>query len=89
MMRDHCDWKLKQSVFLQIQAVGSGFICISPDKTASSLLQLEARPRSRDNRCIYAELGNLSVVCRFPMVSDTPLPCQRKIFGCFKELKST
>ena len=62
-------------------AVGSGFICITADKTASPLLQLEARPRSRGNRYLHAELGNLSGVYQSTMVSATLLPCQGEKTG--------
>ena len=54
----------------------SGLICITSDKSTSSLLQLETRPRSRGNRCLHAELGSLLGVCQLTVVPDTSLPCQ-------------
>ena len=47
-----------------------------PHKAAPTLLQLETRPRSRGNRCLYAELGSISKVRQSSMVSDKPLPVQ-------------
>ena len=44
--------------------------CISPDKTATTLLQLEARSRSRSDRCLYPELGPSKGVCKPSVVSD-------------------
>ena len=46
-------------------------LCISPDKTATPLLQLEARSRSRSNRCLYPELGPSKGVCKPSVVSDS------------------
>ena len=60
---------------------GSGPVCITPDEAASLLLQLETRSRSRGNRYLYAELGNLSGICQSSMVSDTLLPDQGEKTG--------
>ena len=44
--------------------------CISPDKTATPLLQLEAGSRSRSDRCLYPELGPSKGVRKPSVVSD-------------------
>ena len=60
---------------------GSGPVCITPDEAASPLLQLETRPKSRSNRCLHAELGNLLGICQSSMVPDTSLPDQGEKTG--------
>ena len=57
-------------------STGDRSVCITPDQTASTFLQLEARPGGRGDRCLYAKLGSLPRVCQPSMVSDTPLPVQ-------------
>ena len=46
-----------------------GYVCISADTPAPSLLQLEAGSGFRGNRCLYTELESVSWVCQSPMVS--------------------
>ena len=57
-------------------STGSGFVCITPDKATSPLLQLEARSRSRGDGCFHAEMVDQSRVCQSPVVPDTLLPHQ-------------
>ena len=57
-------------------STGDGSTCITPDKAALTLLQLEARPRSGADGCLYTELGSISGGCQSSMMSDTPLPVQ-------------
>ena len=57
-------------------SAGDGSVCITPDKTTPTLLQLEARSRGGGDRCLHAELGSISGVCQPSVVSDTPLPDQ-------------
>ena len=53
------------------------------------LLQLEARPRGRGNRCLYAELGSLSGVCQPSVVFDTLLPDKAKETGSMNVTDNT
>ena len=55
---------------------GSGPVCLSPDQTTSSLLQLESRPGSHGDRCIHAGLVSTTRVCQSSMVLDSPLSLQ-------------
>ena len=57
-------------------SIGDGSVCITADQATPALLQLEAGPRGRGNRCLYAELGGQSGICQPSMVSNTPLPDQ-------------
>ena len=73
-IKDRCDWMLHPHLFSQIERrMGplevDTYVCISANTPAPSLLQLEARSGSRNNRCLYTELGSVSWVCQFPMVS--------------------
>ena len=55
---------------------GSGPVRLTCDSPASSLLQLEAGPRSRGHGCIYAGLVSRQGLCQFPMVLNTSLSDQ-------------
>ena len=55
---------------------GGGPVCLLPDQTTSSLLQLESRPGSHGDRCIHAELVSTTRVCQSSMVFDSPLSLQ-------------
>ena len=57
-------------------STGSGFVCITPDKATSPLLQLEARSRSGGDGCFHAEMVDQSRVYQSPVVPDTSLPHQ-------------
>ena len=57
-------------------------VCILPDKTTASLLQLEARPRSRGDRYFYSELGPSKGICQPPMVSDFSVSEPNKTTTC-------
>ena len=45
-------------------------VCVSFDKTITSLLQLETGPESRSGKCLYSELGPSKGICQSPMVPD-------------------
>ena len=52
-------------------AVGStrgGLICVSSVESAPTLLQLEAGPISRSNRCLQPALGSSEGICKSPVV---------------------
>ena len=49
---------------------------LTSDTSASLLLQLEAGPRSRGHRCIYAGLVSMQGLCHSPVVLNTLLPDQ-------------
>ena len=71
-VRDRCDWMLHPHFFTAREEDGptrGGYVCISADTPAPSLLQLEARSGFRGNRCLYTELESVSWVCQSPMVS--------------------
>ena len=54
-------------------ATGDRPFCISTNQTATQVLQLEARPQGRGNRCFSTELGSSEGVCQSSMVLNTPL----------------
>ena len=54
----------------------SGFVCITPDKTASPLLQLKTRSRSKGDKYIHVELGFQLRIFQFAVVPDILLPHQ-------------
>ena len=60
-------------------APGGGLVCLLPDQTASSVLQLESRSRSFRDRCIHAGLVTTVGLCQSTMVFNPLLSLQGKI----------
>ena len=46
-------------------------ICLTPNKTTPKVLQLEARPRGREDRYLQPELVDRKVLCQPTMLPDT------------------
>lgn len=57
VVKDRCKWMRKPEVFKHIPgSLWGGFVCISPYQATTTVLQLEARSRSRGNGCIQSRL---------------------------------
>lgn len=48
-------------------------VCLLPNTATNKVLQLETRPRSRENRCIQSELVHHRGVCQPPVVPDSQI----------------
>ena len=59
-----------------------GFVCISPNQTTTTVLQLEAGSRSKGSGCVQSGLVSSKGFCQPPVVPDSSLP------GSVKEAES-
>ena len=76
-VRDRCDWMLNPSMFQRIrEKLGPLEVDLFASCLTKPLLQLESRPRSSSNRCLYAGLVSTAVLCQPTLVPDPSLPHQ-------------
>jgi len=54
-------------------------ICFTTNQTVTKILQLEARPRSRENQCVQPRMVSGQGLW---MVSDTPMPVTDQALEC-------